>query len=95
MKSISRLILFLFVLVLGMLNASAQVASTSLASAFTNSAVVRLTNGTYTAAGSTNVAVDVYQSRYLGFFVNMASTNATTSNVVFTPSSSRPTAPTG
>lgn len=57
----------------------------SLTPAITNNTVLRGTNATTTLAGPTNTVFSgLAQGKYLGLAATLGSTNATTSNVVFT-----------
>ena len=50
--------------------------ATVIRSAITNNTVLTLTNGTYTFAGTTNVAIDVQPGKRLGLFLKGASSTA-------------------
>lgn len=49
-----------------------------------NNAVLVLTNGTTTFAGTTNAPVTVYREKRLGLFIDQVSSTASTSNVTYT-----------
>jgi hypothetical protein len=83
LRELGLLLLAIMLLLFVATPVRAQVNATSIASAITNSLTLALTNGTYTAAGTTNLSVDVWQNRYFGVFANAVTTNASTSNVTF------------
>lgn len=94
MKSFSRtpldaftevLLAFLVLLALAFPAGAAQSFQTQIyGAAVTNDAVLVLTNGTTTLAGTTNVPVSVFREKRLGLFIDQVSSAASTSNVTYT-----------